>query len=261
MIKDALWIPIRDIKDVVKIFWPVIFLILLPYLLPLLPENLYVIENFSADKILSNPIVIWPFLIVFFFITGLAKWHRKLVLGQNVSFLNILPRPGDIKFFLYTFLFAVIYALIAGLILMAIGAAARYLFPELLNTNAREVLLFVVGTIAIFITTLLFVILFLDTIFVLPRSAVEKGWYYLDSKVKEEAIADSGWPNQFLAIFLLTNFLGLLDFVVPAFIPPFILALYGSLVFSTALSIFYRDRFRPILIKANEEYATEFSQK
>ncbi len=255
IIATSFWTPLRDIRDVVKIFWPF-------FLVALIVGNFYWFGlSYLIDELRIGAMVL-SFLYLFMVsISGVVQWHRKIVLGL-VERARFIPKMREWRYLGYIFLFGVVSYLYDALFVKLIeGFRVAPLIDE-----APEFLSFI-------LSSFLFAFLFKRFVLVLPRLSVEKDGFLVSPAKLIDATRGAGWPLTIFFVLILSSMiplllaaffylalstdpsLGVLNNLVTILYSVsiwIVLGMYFALVFATLLSLFYRLRVRPQLMDYND---------
>ncbi len=273
ILSQSFMLPLREYKDAIKIFWPLVFGFIGLYIVAL--------QIKSSVPVASTPSVVPEdagrlllifvgFYLIGIYITlvsygGIIKWHRKVILHEPATMLRFIPGKREWKYLGYTILFGIGMALFAVLISIVVfhlffdgKPISQFFSTGLLNIILAQIL------VAFFSFTV-FLLLFGKQLLRLPNVALER------KTIDFSKLSPSDKKDWFYLILLNTSivmFLYLLFFVLkhslfsteellqislsgkmfssPLYllisIAEIFLTIYIPLVYATLLSLYYRNK-------------------
>ncbi len=271
---QAFLIPIQKFRAVLKIFWPlfIIFLALIALQLSLglqtIAEKAYI---FWAGQILG-------LLILLLFIpSGLLRWYRCLVLSEPATTLRLIPKLIELRFIgiyiLVAFVFYLIFTLVSSLLFYTqlfsifltfwgpplfvisvpalVFLIAYFLFPRLFlllpkfaaedKTNKNTDVKFSLSKYGITLPVSLFIAsLFPFILYVVGGFLFE--FIYLHFLTKETLSNISSQTFNLL--------IGIMLILI------YIIVLHSVLMFASVLSIYYREKIRPLILSEAKDTPT-----
>lgn len=248
-INKAFWLPIRDFGAVLRIFWPLIILLLFFYAflafgvvalfgfeLPSTPEQL---RNLRVDPsqigLLIFIIISGSIYIYIVAASGIVKWHRVIVLNEPPTAISIQPNFRSWRYFGYSLLlglaFSILYVIVlipslALNVIMNFSAMGPGGIQENLSAGdlslskiqwlltSQIIMLSVIITLSVF----LFALLLGRSLLVLPRVAIEVKEYRSPKKVLQSALRGSGWRLAIAIVFVLPILLSILLQLIPIYL-------------------------------------------
>ena len=120
----------RNIGSALRLFWPVLAIMLLGYAISFLLAAAWISENTANDlKLLGMWLVaVFAVLIYVFFIVcqGAVGWHRRVLLNETPGWISLIPRRRAFQYALAVFLFVLMFVIaqmVVGFLLMPLMAS------------------------------------------------------------------------------------------------------------------------------------------
>ncbi len=288
MILQSFWMPIRDFKDVVKIFWPLIIFWCVwftgPFIIQLFPElkNLYetILKQSEPNIVLSTiPFLVW-FYVLIVMQTGSVIWHRKIVLSEPVTTIRFWPHMRDWKYILCCIILFAVWTII--FILLAPTIYWPYLllkreFLDPINLGVFSFLIKVSVIIFIFMVSfIIFIMLTRTSMLRLAHIAVEENDIKFISKYIKNGTKSFSWLFALFAIIIIPSTLPMLVMIILVLFGmvsisflfsgeyifnastflyemlSFFTLFMAPLMITTLLSLFYEKKVRMELIHYNQ---------
>ncbi len=272
----SFWYPIRDIGDVIRIFWPAILSFLLAqgavvlhnYLMLILPETGINQIYFQSLVVLLLAIYVYGGLQLFM---GIVSWHKKMVKGYEKFTHSLLPGIRELKYIGFVVGFFILNVILFSFIIVVPYIAIQPLdlstTPDLAYARAfvNHHLPVFTGVVLSFFLSFFLLLFFRRSVVMLPGVATEDPGGSINMELLSEKVRGYKWSISIILVLfvpILLMFavkLGQLVYttgssetlkdpmlkllVVQGFQTVIaFLVLYSSVAFATLLSLVYRDQ-------------------
>ncbi len=263
LIKEALWLPIKERREAFFVFWPLGLFYALFFIWSILQQRPVGEMPSALTVIVAVAVTIYLALLT---ISGIVNWHRKLVLGHKIEELNFIPQIREFKYLGFFILISLVIGIVS---VLALSVLTAFLGNEPLTpgqkpgfsgTGAIGIIMLVVYLIV----TALFSRLFIA----LPRVSVEDDSIAWPLGLSKKFQLGGECSNAIVAVLILSTIpaiilsfiIGLISFAVlksggsglttVIYISHFLslfTSLYAALAFASILSLIYREHVKPAL--------------
>lgn len=272
IVREALMLPIRNYRDAFFVFWPVGLF----YALYIVWSLIQPTQIGQTPSLFTVLVVIGVVLyLILLTVIGIVNWHRKLVTGNRIEELHMVPQSRDWK---YLGFFILISLAVAVVTVISISLISLLLAPLMFNPQAKPSIGSVLLIWFLMMVVYLVVLGFLARLFlVLPRVSVEDQNIHWPLGLAKKFNFGAEGSNAVVAVFFLSSLPSVLVSIVLMMIslaylsPPdpsggtialsgelrtiigvgniisLFTSLYAALAFASVLSLLYRDYVQPAL--------------